>query len=785
MKNLLELMVERGVEVPHKNRERREVMVRCPFHDDKTPSMSVNTEKNVYYCHGCGAKGDAVTFVKEFDRCSIKEALKAVGKEKSYSKTMHPLKRTPASKAKVIVPVPKDAPSYLSIFPKAGNQVDYEYYDTLGDLAFIVRRQDSGTGKKVFTPISYTSDGWKKTRPENMPLYGVYEALMEPKKPVMIVEGEKTAEAAKRLFGDFYAVVTWHGGANAVDSSNWTPLTKRKVVICPDNDAPGREAAEKIKSIVEGLGCEVKIWRPNGIEIPRGWDWADFGGLPAEAKTVLDNGLLENDLEPNAPDYELVMPFYRGLFSSDEPMKGAGCATRSAKNYLLECKACGHEIINLDGVLSLWTGKRWRMIDKDELKLVGDSVICVDWAEAQSSPANLEGFADMVALFADKVQAGKTNTVKINFLNGTLHICIDSNKKQFKPHAKNDFLNYVLPYDYDPTAEAVEYQKALDEWLPSKDEQRRLHQTVAYALLNGTDVKTEKVLYLYGFGGTGKSTLLDHFANVFGESNVSHVSLKALVAGPTGCYSAVGKLINIDEEAPASMPDASRFKALVSKSNLEFRELYKNPITTNRVPMLWFASNFRINFNDVSGAIERRLEIFEFKNKPSVVDRRLKSKLSKELSGTINLVIKALQELIAGNFEIVQTADSITQLQERRESTDIIGEFLTDIGATKIPSGADKSYWVKSEALSAAFAEWCKAHGKRVPAPQHYSQGLKAHGFEKDRAYFTGSGGGKKYTYWTMVATNIERYLKDKMWGLAVDYKGEFSDSDEDIPVPF
>src|SRR6476646_7135931 len=38
---------------------------RCPFHEERTPSFSVNAVDNLYYCFGCGAKGDLITFVRE------------------------------------------------------------------------------------------------------------------------------------------------------------------------------------------------------------------------------------------------------------------------------------------------------------------------------------------------------------------------------------------------------------------------------------------------------------------------------------------------------------------------------------------------------------------------------------------------------------------------------------------------------------------------------------------------------------------------------------------------
>ncbi|OMH32145.1 DNA primase [Motiliproteus sp. MSK22-1] len=47
----------------------------CPFHKEKTPSFSVNPEKQFYYCFGCGAGGNAIGFVMEHDRVDFPEAI--------------------------------------------------------------------------------------------------------------------------------------------------------------------------------------------------------------------------------------------------------------------------------------------------------------------------------------------------------------------------------------------------------------------------------------------------------------------------------------------------------------------------------------------------------------------------------------------------------------------------------------------------------------------------------------------------------------------------------------
>ena len=48
----------------------------CPFHNEKSPSFSVSPAKQMYYCFGCGAGGNAISFVMEYENYSFTEALK-------------------------------------------------------------------------------------------------------------------------------------------------------------------------------------------------------------------------------------------------------------------------------------------------------------------------------------------------------------------------------------------------------------------------------------------------------------------------------------------------------------------------------------------------------------------------------------------------------------------------------------------------------------------------------------------------------------------------------------
>src|SRR6056300_1158120 len=50
----------------------------CPFHNEKTPSFSVEPDKQFYYCFGCGAGGNAIGFVMNYDNVDFVEAIEKI-----------------------------------------------------------------------------------------------------------------------------------------------------------------------------------------------------------------------------------------------------------------------------------------------------------------------------------------------------------------------------------------------------------------------------------------------------------------------------------------------------------------------------------------------------------------------------------------------------------------------------------------------------------------------------------------------------------------------------------
>ena len=52
-----------------------ELVGRCPFHSEKTPSFYVQPNKGVFHCHGCNAGGDVFEFVRRLHKCTFRESV--------------------------------------------------------------------------------------------------------------------------------------------------------------------------------------------------------------------------------------------------------------------------------------------------------------------------------------------------------------------------------------------------------------------------------------------------------------------------------------------------------------------------------------------------------------------------------------------------------------------------------------------------------------------------------------------------------------------------------------
>jgi hypothetical protein len=150
----------------------------------------------------------------------------------------------------------------------------WTYRSPEGVELLVVARYEGSDGKSIRPWRPKASGGWELgALPEPRPLYGTDLLARHPDHPVVVVEGEKCADAARELVGSQFVCTTWPGGAAAVAKADWSALRGRHVTIWPDADDPGRKAAKEIVSRLSGIALSVHVVEPG--DRPKGWDCAD------------------------------------------------------------------------------------------------------------------------------------------------------------------------------------------------------------------------------------------------------------------------------------------------------------------------------------------------------------------------------------------------------------------------------------------------------------------------------------------------------------------------------
>ena len=129
--------------------------------------------------------------------------------------------------------------------------------------------------------------GWHwKGWGEGRPLYILSELLARPDAPVLIVEGERKVDAARRLFPEYVAVAPMNG-AKSPHKTDWSPLAGCPVVIWPDHDEAGLGFAHACAGLAAAAGAaSVAI-----VAIPEGWpvgrDLADEPPAGVDIQTAM------------------------------------------------------------------------------------------------------------------------------------------------------------------------------------------------------------------------------------------------------------------------------------------------------------------------------------------------------------------------------------------------------------------------------------------------------------------------------------------------------------------
>ena len=245
-------------------------------------SLSINLTSGVWKDFSTDAGGgDPISLLAAIRSCGMKDAAVELGER---LRTGIESESAPKAKAANADWTPTTAHSAIALpsvirHHRFGQPSGvWEYRDSTGRLFGAVCRFDLPGGGKDVVPLTWArhADGRQQFRwlsfAKPRPIYGLDLLAADPEAGVLIVEGEKTADAARKICPG--VVVTWPGGSKAARFTDWSPLAGRRVNIWPDRDQPGIDAARAIAKALAGIAAKVRVITPPSGPSD-GWDLAD------------------------------------------------------------------------------------------------------------------------------------------------------------------------------------------------------------------------------------------------------------------------------------------------------------------------------------------------------------------------------------------------------------------------------------------------------------------------------------------------------------------------------
>ncbi len=230
----------------------------CPFHQEKTPSFSVDRRTNIFTCFGCGETGDVISFVTKLKGVEPLEAAKTLAETFHVDVDLggEPRRQTVQEYIKkCLLDIGK-----TNYFEKRGlskttikkfclGYDDYRKAVVIPYSGKLQYYQTRGTQEKTFFKPKTEDAGAE-------PLFNIEAMRLRSKEPIFVVESPICAMSIYQSGGNAIATCGTGGWRKVVDE------VKRKkplggFILCFDNDEPGQKASETLMAELNGLGIQA------------------------------------------------------------------------------------------------------------------------------------------------------------------------------------------------------------------------------------------------------------------------------------------------------------------------------------------------------------------------------------------------------------------------------------------------------------------------------------------------------------------------------------------------
>lgn len=360
-------------------------------------------------------------------------------------------------------------------------------------------------------------------------------------------------------------------------------------------------------------------------------------------------------------------------------------------------------------------------------------------SEAQSRIEAMLSLAEhMVAVKPDDLDRDRW---LMNVKNGT----VDLRTGELRPHQREHLVTKLAPVEYDPNATAPNFEAFLEQVLPSADLRRFVQRAVGYCLTG--DVSEQVLLFMYGAGANGKSTLINAVLAMLGDYGMQ-AAPELLTAKPGTHPTELADLQGARLAASVEVEDGRRLaeslvKQLTGGDRIKARFMRRDFFEFEPTHKVVLAANHKPTIRGTDHAIWRRITLipFEVTIQKAEQDPRLFEKLRAELPGILAWAVRGCVEWQRdglGEPEEVRQATA-----EYRAEMDVLAAFIDERCVLR------ENATTTARALYDAYTSWCDEYREKPEKQQSFGPRLTERGFEsykitagpdKDRKAWRGIG---------------------------------------------
>ena len=588
----------------------------------------------------------------------------------------------------------------------------YDYKNKKGEVVHQTLRYEPKTFRQRRTPIASddakdVNDGWVYSLAGIVPLLYRLPELLEAGKHELIylVEGEKDADL----------LASWGLNVTSVPmgAGKWRPeyaryFRGRWVVVVEDHDAenekgvrPGEKGAGDIALELIAAKCDKvgilkmrDLWKsaPEGTDIS---DWARHRGKKVDFETLVYE--LQHQAIRSRVSMKLAMS--EGIKAVDGPRTRIS-ESRFCKRFMVSANLvfCAALFWRWDVRAGVWVGIEDDLVVekmiRDALEDGGhEAFITQSLISALLKMCRTERF-----MMPDDLNKGVTGRLCVG--NGML----DVNTLEIEPHQPGLRMTTKCPHIFDTSAECPSWMAWLEDRLTDEETRDLVQEMFGYCLV--TDLNFHKFFFIYGDGGTGKSTCVNVLEWLIGEGNRISVELTELDDKFVRSQ-LVGKSLYLCKELTSrSFKHIGLIKSIVGGDPVPVDVKYGKGFTFCPKGRFVMESNVIAATPDSSGGFERRFIQIDFDKKidRDTMEFGFEKKFKKEMSGILNWALAGYARLRErGRFvHTVKSNQATKDLMKHRAQVQCFIDSGALVGHADGFEGC-----VKIADIYASFGVWC------------------------------------------------------------------------------